>query len=70
MCDGIGYKVGLLVSVLLWHDFLLCAEGVFDRRSRNSRLSCTDYCGQYIIDIREIIAYAVEKPKYTCECAR
>jgi hypothetical protein len=70
MCDGIGYKMGLLVSVLLLHGFLRCAEAVLNRRSRNSRLSCTDCCGQHIIDIREIIAYPVEKLKYTCECAR
>jgi hypothetical protein len=70
MRDGIGYKMGLLVSILHLRDFLQCAEGVLNRRSRNSRLSCTDYCGQHIIDIREIIAYPVEKLKYTCECAR
>jgi hypothetical protein len=70
MRDGIGYKMGLFVSILHLHDFLQCAEGVLNRRSRNSRLSCTDYCGQHIIDIREIIAYPVEKLKYTCECAR
>lgn len=55
MRDGIGYKMGLLVTILHLHDFLQCAEGVLNRRSRNSRLSCTDYCGQHIIDIKEII---------------
>jgi hypothetical protein len=70
MCDGIGYSMGLLVSVLLLHDILQYAEGVLNRRLRNSRLSCSDYCGQHIIDIREIIAYPVEKLKYTCKCAR
>jgi hypothetical protein len=33
MCDGIGYKMGLLMSILLLHE---CAEGVLNSRSRNS----------------------------------
>lgn len=48
---GIGYKMGLLVSILHLHDFLQCAEGVLNRRSRNSRLSCT-YCRETQIHVR------------------
>lgn len=52
MRDGIGYKMGLLVSILHLRDFLQCAEGVLNRRSRNSRLSCTDYCRETQIHVR------------------
>ncbi len=59
MCDGIVYKMGLLVCVLLLHDFLQCAADMLNRRSEFTFVvhwllwpACYWYQGDYCLPCR------------------